>query len=50
MNSFRAVPFKSVGGGEEEKFFEGGRGRILNYFIPDRLYMISGRSSGMSNL
>ena len=31
---FRAVPFKSVGGGRNGRFFEGGRGRILNYLTP----------------
>ena len=37
----RAVPFKSGGGGGgggDGRFFEGGRGRILKYFIP--LYYI----------
>ena len=30
----RAVPFKSVGPRRNGRFFEVGRGRILNYFIP----------------
>ena len=30
----RAIPLKSVGGGGTKGFLKGGRGRILNYFIP----------------
>ena len=42
----RAVPFKSVGGRRNGRFFEGGEGPNSELFFPIRLHIISGRRGG----
>ena len=55
INSLRGIPFKSVrggggrgkGGGGPGGFLKGGRGRILNLFIPlDCIWFLAGRGGG----
>ena len=46
----RAVPFKSVGGRRNGRFFEGGEGPNSELVYTIRVYMISGRRGrGVSN-
>ena len=49
VNQLRAVPFKSVGGGGTEGFFEGGEGPNSELIFPNRLHIISGRRGGVPN-
>ena len=42
----RAVPFKSVGGRRNGRFFEGGEGPNSQLIFPIRLHIISGRRGG----
>ena len=45
----RAVPFKSVGGRRNGRFFEGGEGPNSELIFPIRLHLISGRRGGVPN-
>ena len=49
VESLRAVPFKSEGGGRNRRSFEGGGGEGPNseLIYPIRLHMISGRRGGV---
>ena len=49
-DQLRAVPFKSVGGRRDGRFFEGVEGPNSELIFPIRLHMISGRRGGGHNV
>ena len=46
IKQVRAVPFKSVGGRRNGRFFEAGEGPNSELIFPIRLHIISGRRGG----
>ena len=48
-NKLRAVPFKSVRGRRNGRFFEGGEVPNSELIFPVRLHIISGRRGGVPN-